>query len=207
MGLALLKYQYEEPVKSSRYFRPRPEMKYTYADYAAWELPPRKRYELYHGRAFAMAAPSIAHQTILLNLGVELSTFLKNKTCRAFVAPVDVRLFPREDRLDTTVVQPDVMVVCDPKKLSAKTCDGAPDFIAEILSHSTRRSDLLNKLNLYEEAGVREYWIIDPELKTIQQYILSEAGYIAHTFGEGEVPVHIFDGELKLSFDNIFVRT
>jgi Uma2 family endonuclease len=192
------------PGAYDNYFRPNPELKYTYADYASWDLPPRERYELYKGAPMAMAAPNRPHQRVSMNISLEFSGFLKGKKCEVFAAPFDVRLFPRADKKDMTVVQPDVLVVCDKKKLSKLGCDGPPDLVVEILSPSTRRHDLIYKLNLYEEAGVREYWIVDPELKTVQQYILQSNGYLARTFGEGEINVHIFDNALKIALSDIF---
>jgi Uma2 family endonuclease len=219
MADALLDY-YDAPRKSptargfsalrqkSAYFRPDPDARYTYADYCAWNLPPDERYELHNGEAFCMASPVIAHELIQGNIFGEFHVFLKGKPCRVLGASCDVRLFPRDDERDTTVVKPDVFVVCDKRKLSKKCCVGAPDLVVEILSPSTRRNDLLYKLNLYKNAGLREYWIVDPELRTVTQYLLTDKGYLAQGYGLGvsaaDIPVKIFDGMLRLSLADIF---
>jgi Uma2 family endonuclease len=209
MAEVLYDYDFDDGTRLGaydNYFHPNSELKYTYEDYAGWDLPPRERYELYKGAPMAMASAHWRHQTVQANIFGVLFVFLKGKPCTP-LTDLDVRLFPRADKKDMTVVQPDIIVVCDKKKLGGlggHGCDGVPDLILEILSPSTRRNDLLYKLNLYEEAGVREYWIVDPELKTVQQYILQSNGYLARTFGEGEINVHIFDGALKIALSDIF---
>ena len=157
------------------------EQRYTYADYKAWELKPGERFELIYGIAYAMSAPNTSHQRILLNLGSEFHIFLKGKTCEAFIAPFDVRLFYEEDESDDTVVQPDVMVVCDPEKLGEEGCRGAPDLVVEILSPSNTAIEMERKLNLYKEAQVREYWVIDPKNKHIRIYLLQNGEHVFRT--------------------------
>ena len=159
--------------------------RYTYADYKAWELNPGERFELIYGVPYAMSAPNMTHQRILITLGSEIYTFLKGKTCEVFVAPFDVRLFYEEDESDNTVVQPDIVVICDPKKLGEEGCRGAPDMVIEILSPSNTAIEMQRKLNLYKEAQVREYWIVDPKNKQISTYRLKDgspkgAEYVLH---------------------------
>ena len=153
------------------------EEKFTYADYKAWELKPGERFELINGAAYAMSAPNVSHQGILMTLAGEFYTFLKGKTCKVFPAPIDVRLFYEEDDSDDTVVQPDVVVVCDPKKLGEEGCRGAPDLVVEILSPSNTAIEMERKLLLYREAGVREYWIVDPKDRHISIYTLKDGEY------------------------------
>jgi len=158
------------------------EQRYTYADYKAWELKPGERFELIHGYAYAMSAPNLSHQRILINLAGEIHAFLKGRTCEVFVAPFDVRLFYEEDESDDTVVQPDVVVVCDPKKLGEEGCRGAPDLAVEILSPSNSAIEMERKLKLYREALVREYWIVDPKNKHISVYCLKDNDYFLRIF-------------------------
>lgn len=160
------------------------EKKYTYADYL--EGPEGERAELIEGQIYDMApAPSGVHQEILADLTAQLRDYLRGKKCKVFPAPYDVRLFAgKEDTLENvdTVVQPDISIVCDPDKLDEKGCKGAPDMVAEILSRSSQRHDRLTKFNLYQRAGVREYWIIDPFLETVQVFLLQDGRYAAVGF-------------------------
>jgi Uma2 family endonuclease len=144
---------------------------YTYADYLGWETD--KRYEIINGEAYMMSSPSVSHQAISRELLGQFWNFLKGKPCQVFAAPLDVRLFPRDDNSDKTVVQPDLLVVCDESKLAdGKSCWGAPDMVIEILSPSNTSPALLLKFNHYLAAGVREYWIIIPETKAVQVHLL-----------------------------------
>ena len=146
---------------------------YTYADYLEWETD--KRYEIIDGEAYMMASPSVDHQSISRELLLQFGNFLKGKPCKVFTAPLDVRLFPGEDNRDKTVVQPDLLVVCDPSKLAdRKSCRGAPDMAIEIFSPSNTTNPLLLKFNQYLAAGVREYWVVIPETKTVQVHILEK---------------------------------
>jgi len=151
--------------------------KFTYADYKAGELKPGERFELINGVAYAMAVPNLSHQLIVTTLTTEFHTYLKGKTCKVIPSPFDVRLFYEEDESDGTVVQPDVVVVCDPKKLGEEGCRGAPDLVVEILSPSNTAIEMERKLLLYKEAGVQEYWIVDPKDKHISIYTLKDGEY------------------------------
>lgn len=150
---------------------------YTYADYLAWDE--SERYEIIDGKLYAMATPTREHQGISMEISGQIWLFLKDKPCKVYVAPFGVRLFEKDD--DTpddvdTVLEPDISVVCDSNKLDKKGCKGAPDFVIEILSPSNERHDLFVKYNLYMRAGVREYWIVDPERKNVMVYLLDENG-------------------------------
>lgn len=146
---------------------------YTYQNYLCWPGP--ERYELIDGKAFLMAGPSPTHQRISGKIHQQLMNFLEGKKCEAFAAPFDVRLFEREhdtpDQVDT-IVQPDITVVCDRSKLDDRGCKGAPDMVIEILSPSSQRNDRLVKLNLYQRAKVKEYWIVSPSERSVQVFLL-----------------------------------
>ena len=148
---------------------------YTYADYLKWTFD--ERLELIKGRIFKMS-PALAefHQRILTKVGNEIYNYLKRKPCVVYFAPFDVRLVKKcsDDKQITTVVQPDICVICDLKKLDKKGCLGAPDIVVEILSPGNNKKELQNKYEVYEEAGVKEYWIIQPEEKTFFKYVLDE---------------------------------
>ncbi len=154
------------------------EEKYTYKDYFGW--PDEERWELIDGIAYDMSpAPSIDHQDILGRLFVEFLVYLKGKSCKVFLAPVDV-ILPKDDETEEecqTVVQPDIVVICDQLKLNSKRCNGAPDLVIEILSPSTTRKDITVKFSLYERVGVKEYWIVHPLDKTILVYKLDGNRY------------------------------
>ena len=153
---------------------------YTYADYLKWQF--EERVELLKGRIFNMSAPSFAHQVIVGEIYGQLWTYLHKKPCRVFIAPFDVRL-PRKlnDNQDIiTVLQPDVCVVCDTSKYDAKGCLGAPDIVVEVLSPSNNEKDLKNKFDIYEEAGVQEYWIVSPQDNTFLVNTLVNGKYVTH---------------------------
>lgn len=150
------------------------ELRYTVAD--IMEGPEDKRQELIDGIVYDMSPPSRAHQEICGELFAQLHAYLKGKKCKVYPAPFGVRLF--EDPEETpgesdTLVEPDISVVCDPSKLDKAGCKGAPDLVVEILSPSTRGLDRLTKFNLYQRAGVREYWIVSPEEKAVQVFLLN----------------------------------
>jgi len=146
--------------------------KFTYADFLNW--PDDIRAEIIYGVAYIMNTPAINHQRISGRLFLKLANFLEGKTCEVFTAPVGVRPFPKEDKSDDTVVIPDIIVVCDPEKLDDYSCNGAPDLIIEILSPSTRRKDRHLKRELYQKAGVREYWIVSPNDNEIEVYLFGD---------------------------------
>lgn len=145
--------------------------RYTYQDYLHW--PDEQRWELLYGQAYLMSpAPSLTHQTISGELFRQISNHLLDKSCRVFHAPFDVRL-PQADEAEeeiTTVVQPDILVVCNDHKLDEKGCRGAPDWIIEILSPATAARDQIDKLALYEPHGVAEYWIVHPVDRIVTVY-------------------------------------
>ncbi|MDX2189774.1 MAG: Uma2 family endonuclease [Bacteroidota bacterium] len=150
---------------------------YTYADYLNWWFD--ERVELIKGFVLKMSpAPSTTHQRISRNLIKEFASFLKKKECQVFHSPFDVRLTrTKNDKDQTTVVQPDICVICSPEILDEKGCNGAPDLIIEILSNSNSKHDLVTKHQLYQEAGVKEYWIIYPFERVLDIYHLDNGKY------------------------------
>jgi Uma2 family endonuclease len=144
--------------------------KFAYADYKAWELKPGERYELIDGVAYAMSAPNDRHQAILMELARQIANFLVGKPCKVRPAPYDVRLFYEEDESDDVVVQPDISVICEDSKRGTEGCRGAPDVVIEILSPSNTAIMMQRKLELYRDAGVREYWIVNPDTNTVSAY-------------------------------------
>ena len=181
---------------------------YTYGDYEKW--PEDQRWELIDGVPYDMTpAPSRRHQEILGELHLQFGAYLKNKPCKVFLAPFDVRL-PQGDEAGKrirTVVQPDLTVVCDHEKLDERGCIGAPDLAVEILSPYTAAKDLKIKLALYERVGVREYWLVQPLDRTIMVFTLQEDG----KYGKPEVydrhdtvGVGIFGGDLQVDAAELF---
>jgi Uma2 family endonuclease len=146
---------------------------YTYRDYLAW--PEDERWEIIDGIPYMQATPSRIHQEISGELFSQIYNYLKAKPCRVYHAPFCVRL-PKGDEKDEkdikTVVEPDIVIVCDQSKLDDKGCKGTPDMIIEILSPSSVKKDRLEKFNKYEKAGVKEYWIVEPEGKLVSVFIL-----------------------------------
>ena len=152
-----------------------PNGTYTYTDYLLWQF--TERVELLRGKIRQMAAPSVKHQRISIRFSRLLANALWQTSCQVFAAPFDVRLTRmRDDKEVKTVVQPDLCVICDPSKLDERGCNGAPDLIIEILSPGNSRTEMKDKFELYQEAGVLEYWVVSPIEKTIQVWTLDEQG-------------------------------
>lgn len=146
------------------------EQKWTYADYLAWD--DGKRWEIIDGEAYNMSpAPTLRHQAIIGNIFALFHLFLRGKPCRPFIAPTDVVLD------NENVVQPDMIVVCDPNKRTGVNVQGAPDLVIEILSPSTSLRDRRLKKALYEHFGVTEYLIVDPVAETLDRYLLIDGRY------------------------------
>lgn len=158
---------------------PAEKSRYTFADVLAWDE--RDRIEIIDGEAFMMSPPSRIHQKISGELFRQLANYLEGKKCEVYPAPFAVRLFEQDgdnpEDVDT-VVEPDISVVCDQNKLDDHGCKGAPDLIIEILSPSTQRHDRLVKLGLYQRAGVREYWTVNPADRTVQVMLRDDNGVL-----------------------------
>jgi len=184
--------------------------RYTYADYLTWMDDVRR--ELHDGFIKLMTpAPSIRHQDISTNFMRILSIFLYKKECKLYHAPTDVR-FPKNTKSNSdehvyTVLQPDLFVVCDLSKLDARGCVGAPDFIIEIISAKNSQRDTRDKFEIYQEHGVREYWIIHPNDETVNVFVLDEHGKFRFKgifSGDDKIPVSIFNGDLEVDLTEVF---
>ena len=177
------------------------DKRYTYTDYASWD--DDKRWELIDGVPYAMSAPTLDHQRVSGELFFQIKSFLRGRPCEVFASPLDVRL--NADSADDTVVQPDIVLICDSTKIGdGKSCQGAPDLVIEILSPSTARFDRLLKLNRYRDAGVREYWIVDPDTKLVETYIFDKNENGSGRYSdEDDLPVHVLPG-LTIKLSDVF---
>jgi len=181
---------------------------HTYGEYLTW--PDDVRYELIDGVAYLMApAPTLDHQDIVGEVFRQLANALLDKPCRAYVSPVDVRL-PKGDEADEqidTVVQPDVLVVCDASKTDRRGVRGAPDLAVEVLSPGTASHDQARKLRIYERAGVREYWLVHPIDRVLTIYQLDQGRYGKPSVVElgGETPVAVLEG-VVIFWDQLLER-
>jgi len=177
------------------------EIKYTYEDYYSWN--DGKRYELIDGKVYLMSpGPSSTHQGISSNLVGQFYAYLKGKMCKVFAAPYDVRL--NWDAGDDTVVQPDISVICDPSKIDERGCKGAPDMVIEILSPSSTKHDQIIKFNKYREAGVREYWIVNPETRVVQVNLLTNGEYAVRNYGDEDVVAVATLADCRIHLADVF---
>lgn len=181
---------------------------YTYSDYVLWRF--QERVELLKGWILPMSAPNAVHQTISYNLSGLFWVHLKKKKCQAFAAPFDVRLPLPKDRVTSkkfdTVVQPDLCVICDTSKINKQGCVGAPDLVVEILSPGNSRKEMRDKYALYEEAGVLEYWIIDPARRSVLTYILENGIFAIGSrplTDEDVLTSHVFK-DMKIDLTEVF---
>jgi len=184
---------------------------YTYADYLTWQF--NERVELIKGWLYKMTpAPKRKHQQISAEVEFLLMGFIKkeNLDCNVYYAPFDVRLIKSKTKSSEiySVVQPDICVVCDKSKLDEYGCLGAPDMIIEILSPSTSKKDYNEKFHLYEENGVKEYWIINPDAESVEVFVLENEKYFSRGVyskldGSTHVDVQIFDN-LSMSLQEMF---
>ena len=173
---------------------------YTLDDYYA--LPDERRVELIDGVFYDMSAPAVIHQKILGELFILFRECMDTHDgeCEVYLSPCDVRL----DMDNRTMVQPDLLVICKDYDLGAKCFDGAPDLVLEILSPSTRSKDMLLKLYKYQNAGVKEYWIIDPEHDTVLVYDFREDNYYPEKYDfDSVIPIHISDGTCSIDFSRV----
>jgi Uma2 family endonuclease len=184
--------------------------RYTYADYLTWMDDVRR--ELFDGFIKLMTpAPSRRHQELSVSLTLQIGNFLMHKKCKLYHAPSDVR-FPKDkknkdDKQVYTVLQPDLFIVCDLSKLDARGCQGAPDMIIEIISPKNPKRDLKDKFEIYQEHGVREYWIVSPNDETVNVFVLNENSkfQLVGMYAEDDkIPVNIFNGDLKVDLTEVF---
>lgn len=172
---------------------------YTEEDY--YSLSEDVRMELIDGQFYDMAAPSRIHQKILSELHITIGQYirLKGGSCEVYPAPFAVKLF--DDKKN--IVEPDISVICDRNKLTDRGCTGAPDWIIEIVSPGTSSHDYVKKLNLYMDAGVREYWIVDPHRRKVVVYYFHQADFIIETYTfQDKIKVNIFD-DFSVNFSEL----
>ena len=168
----------------------------TTEDYYA--LPDDERVELIDGRFYAMSSPTVNHQDWIFELAKAFDQYIeKNRgLCRVYLAPCDVRL----DRDDYTMVQPDLMICCRRDQVMFKRIEGAPDFVLEIVSPGSVYLDRHKKLQKYRDAGLREYWIVDPQKETVTVYYFEKSGEPAYYTFADKVSVGIYGGECQIDF-------
>ena len=182
---------------------------YSYADYLTWQL--NDAIELIKGKIMLMSpAPNVKHQSVSMNLTRPLAMFFNHKKCRLFAAPFDVRLYDRKKSLLAsqdihTVIQPDLCVICNPAILDKQGCNGAPDWIIEILSQGNSKREMNIKYDLYQESGVTEYWLVYPEQEAIHQFVLDEHGHyqLKNMFTDGFASPALFP-ELAIELAEVF---
>ena len=172
--------------------------KYSHTTEEIYALPEGKRAELIDGQIYDMAPPGRIHQELVQQLSRTIGNYIADHkgTCKVYPAPFAV--FLNQD--DKTYVEPDISVICDNGKLDDRGCNGAPDWVIEIVSPSSKRMDYLIKLLKYQKAGVKEYWVVDPERKSIMVYDFAGGDADTYSFKD-EIPVGIYDGDLKLKIE------
>lgn len=175
---------------------------YTIDDYRS--LPDEQRVELIDGVFYDMSSPTTLHQTIAGEIYRQIANYIleNHGSCKPFISPVDVQL----DCDEKTMVQPDVIIVCKEEIIEKWGIYGAPDFVVEVLSPSTKRKDCLKKLTKYAEAGVREYWMVDPDKRKIIAYFFEGDLYPVIFDFDQKVPVRIYDGKLEITFEYIIIN-
>ena len=173
---------------------------YTSEDY--WNLPEEERAELINGKFYDMAPPSRIHQKLVFSISRIIGNYIADHhgSCQVYPAPFAVNL----DADDKDWVEPDVSVICDPNKLTDRGCSGAPDLIFEIVSPASRKMDYSLKNMIYSQAGVREYWIIDPDQRLVLVYDFSAAIYPVIYGFDAKIPVAIWDGDCVIDFQEVY---
>ena len=185
---------------------------YSYADYLTWAFD--DALELIKGKILLMSpAPNVEHQRIETKLLLAIGNYLNNKNCEVFPAPFDVRLYDRNQSILASedihnVVQPDLCVICNPELLDKQGCNGAPDWVIEIVSKGNSKRDLKIKYQLYQEARVQEYWLVYPCLQSIHQFVLDELGQyqLKAMYVEDDTITPILFPELSIDLTKIFTK-
>ncbi len=180
---------------------------YTYAEYLKWQID--ERLELIKGFIHKMSAPARLHQGVSQNIERVIDSYFNGHPCNWYHAPFDVRLPRSSEKADKqvfTVVQPDICVICDKTKLDKRGCIGAPDLVVEILSPGNSKKEMKEKFEVYEESGVREYWIVEPTEKIILLYTLNDAGkYIGHRpYIETDIMHSVIFPEMAINVIDVF---
>jgi Uma2 family endonuclease len=177
---------------------------YTYADYL--EFDESVRCELIGGDIFLRSPPVTSHQRVLSRLFLKLSAFLEGKTGEIYTPPFSLRLAPKEDLSDDTVFQPDIIVVRDTTKISGHSCIAAPDMVIEILCSFSEPIDRTIKFNAYQKAGIQEYWLADPDIKTLQVCVLENGSYTVSRYTIADTaPVNFLPG-CEINLETIFAN-
>jgi len=188
-----------------------PNRVYSYADYLTWQFD--ETVELIKGKIQLMyPAPTATHQRIARDLGFIINQFLHKKTCELFIALFDVKLYDSKKAAVSdddvySVVQPDLCVICDPSKITERGCDGAPDWVIEILSKGNSKKEMRLKYELYEESGIGEYWLVYPYEKALYQFVLDEKSkkyQLAAMYAEDEIATPALFPELKIDLAEVF---
>lgn len=183
---------------------------YSYADYIQWQI--NEAIELIKGKVMLMSpGPNVKHQRISADLSGMLYNYFKHKPCQFYAAPFDVRLYDRKKSLlhsneIYTVVQPDLCVICNPEMLDAQGCNGAPDWIIEILSKGNAKREMQIKYQLYQESGVQEYWLVYPEQHAIHQFVLQENKQyqLMNMFAEDDIALSYLFPDLAIELTEVF---
>ena len=183
----------------------------SYEEYMALVESSDQRYELIDGEVYLLASPSFRHQIVLNEIAWHFQNYFRGKPCRPLTAPLDIKLFGLATKFeeDPNVVQPDIMVICDQDKVTADNkYEGTPTLLVEVLSPSTRGKDLAIKLNLYLKSGVSEYWIVDPDMKTVVQYTFTKDREIEsmQTFGEKDAVNSTYFTGLTVPMPEVFAE-
>ena len=183
---------------------------YSYADYLTWQF--KETVELIKGKIMLMSpAPNVKHQRVSMNFSGSLFNFFKRKKCQVFAAPFDVRLYDRKKSILAnkdihTVIQPDLCVICNPEILDTQGCNGAPDWIIEILSKGNSKREMQIKYELYQESGVQECWLVYPNDQAINQFVLDENGryQLKQMYTDDDIATpHLFP-ELAIDLTEVF---
>ncbi|SHH33346.1 Uma2 family endonuclease [Desulfosporosinus lacus] len=185
------------------------EKPYTYADYLTY--PEGERWEIMNGAPYMQAAPAPIHQAILMELAKQIAVYLTGKPCRIYPAPFCVRLpqgYEKNDIEVKNVVEPDISIICDKSKIDDKGCNGAPDMVIEIISPASIKTDRVIKFNLYEKAGVQEYWIVEPEQRMVSVFQLQKNGRFSRPemyTDEDSIRVSLF-ADLEIDMGAVFAQ-
>jgi Uma2 family endonuclease len=176
--------------------------KYNYENYLNRD--DETRIELIDGVIYMLATPAQAHQEALGEIYGQFYNFLRGKPCKVYFAPFGVRL--NAETGDNTILEPDLLIVCDKTKLDGKSCNGAPDMVVEILSPSTSKKDRTIKFDKYRQAGVRELWYVDTDSKTVTACILKDGEYIMRAYDDTQtIPVNVLEGCL-INLQEVFAE-
>jgi Uma2 family endonuclease len=185
---------------------------YSYADYLRWQF--EERVELFKGKIMLLETPNVRHHRVSLHLSFQIANFLHKKSSELFISPFDVKLYDHRkahlpDDKAYTVVQPDLCVICDKNKLTEKGCNGAPDWIIEILSEGNNKKEICFKYDLYKESGVTEYWLVYPYEEAVYQFVLNEQTEkyeLKGMYANDDIATPFLFPELKIDLAEVFAE-